>query len=239
MAKSERKLVDKYAQQQMSDIKSGLGATTADLQGQVQPAREQAGRAYGYASSKAMGLAEGEANPYATNLAVTGGISEDEAQKMETAATRGVRSVYDVLGAEAKRRAAITGGYGGSGEIAQMARQSGQRQAEAVTGAKAETARLRQTGRMAGTEMIGAQQMEGARLLTQQFGLTQDQVNVVMNQIVEAQKAGIALTQGDIELLAQMSKQPGAFSTAVGAIGQLAGAAGGVMGGLGSMGVKF
>ena len=235
MPKAERKQTTSAATQQMADVKESLGGTTKDLQTRVQPARDQATTSYGAASSAAGGLATGAANPYATNLAVTGGISEDEAQKMETTATRGVSSVYDVLGAEAKRKAAITGGYGGSGEIAQMARQASQKQAEALTTSQANIAGLRQSGRVSGAGMIGQQQIAGAQMLTQQYGLSAEQAQAVMDQIIKAQATGAQLTQGDIELLAQMSKQPGGFMTGIGAIGSLAGAAGSVMTGLGGL----
>ena len=235
MPKAERKATTTAATKQMADIKESLGGTTRDLQTQVQPAREQAGAALGAASSAAGGLATGAANPYATNLAITGGITDDEAQSMETAATRGVSSVYDVLGAEAKRKAAITGGYGGAGEISQMARQAGQKQAEAITGAKSAVAGMRQSGRVSGAGMVGQQQTAGAQLLTQQYGLTAEQSNAVMEQIIRAQTAGEQLTQGDIDLLAQMSKQPGGFMTAMGAIGSLAGGVGGLLTGIGGM----
>jgi len=237
MPKAERKQTTAAATQQMTDIKESLGGTTRDLQTQAQPAREQATQSFGAAQGAASGLATGAANPYATNLAVTGGISEDEAQKMETTATRGVSSVYDVLGAEAKRKAAITGGYGGSGEIAQMARQAGQKQAEALTTSQANIAGIRQRGREAGAGMVSQQQIAGAQMLTQQYGLSAEQAQAVMDQIIKAQATGAQLTQGDIDLLAQMSKQPGGFMTGLSAVGSLASAAGSVMTGLGGLGV--
>ena len=232
MAKKERRMVDKAATQQMEDIKTEIGGTTEDLKAQVPAARVQATESYGAAKGAASGLASGTANPYATNLAVTGGISEDEAQKMETTATRGVRSVYDVLGAEAKRKSAITGGYGGGGEISQMARQAGQKQAEALTDVDARIAGIRQGGREAGAGMIGQQQISGAQMLTQQYGLSAEQANFVQEQILKAQATGMQLTQGDIELLAQMSKQPGAITGGLQTAGQVMSGVGSLVSGL-------
>lgn len=83
-------------------------------------------------------------------MAQTGGISESDADAMRRAATRGVTSTYDVLSNEANRRRAVTGGYGGTGEISQMARQVGQKAAEATTDVNARIAGLQQTGRLAG-----------------------------------------------------------------------------------------
>ena len=234
MAKTERKLVDKYSQEQMGDIKGKFGAITGEAESQLPGAKgnvagtraEALGAARGLAEGTsnpyAKQLAEGTANPYATGLATTGGISEDEAQAMETAATRGVRSVYDVLGAEAKRKQAITGGYGGAGEISQMARHAGQVSAEAGTDARARIAGLRQQGKVsgaglitqgqtAGAEMYGRDKVAGAQLLQQQFGLDQNQSNTLMDYILKAQSTGIQLTQQDVAFLAEMSKQKSRF----------------------------
>jgi hypothetical protein len=234
MPKGERKQVDSAANTNMAQIQSGLlGTTQSTLQSEQPAAQAQATSAYGTASSGASNLASGTANPYATNLAVTGGISDQDAQKMETTATRGVRSVYDVLGAEAKRKQAITGGYGGSGEIAQMARQSGQKQAEALTTADANIASIRQQGQIAGSGQVGQQQIAGVQNLTQQYGLSAQQAQSVMDQLIKAQTSGAQLTQGDIDLLAQMSKEPSALSGALGNIGQIAGIGAGLAAGIG------
>lgn len=235
MAKKERKLVDKYAQEQMGDIKTAVGGTVAEAQSQLPGAKARAEESGGRASTAAGELALGTANPYATKLAVTGGISEDEAQAMETAATRGVRSVYDVLGAELQRKQAITGGYGGGGETARMARQAGQVAAEAGTDARARIAALRQGGRVAGAGLYSQDRIAGAQLLTQQYGLNLDQSNAVMDMILKAQATGIQLTQNDIAFLAEMSKQKSGFGAVAEGIGQVAGGVGGLIGGIGAL----
>lgn len=281
MPKGERKKAVKQIEEQIPEIKSAIGGTTAEAQGQLPGAKERASTAYDAASGAAAGLddtganlaagkefgtanpyatslAGGTANPYATNLAITGGISEDEAQAMETAATRGVRSVYDVLGAEAQRKKAITGGYGGAGEISQMARQAGQASAEAGTDARARIAGIRQGGRVSGAGMVGEQQISGsaqigdlmktgaglssqgriagAQLLTQQYGLAQDQANYIMDYILKAQATGIQLTQQDIAMMVEISKQKGTFGAIAEGIGQIGGAVGGILGGIGGLG---
>jgi hypothetical protein len=236
MPKGEREKASNLAAQQMEDIKSSLGPTIERLGADYTTGSDRAARAHSVAAAYSENLAGGEANPFATNLAVTGGISDDEAQAMETSATRGVRSVYDVLGAEAQRRQAITGGYGGAGELSQMARQSGQRQAEAVTGAKAATAGLRQTGRISGAGMVGQQQIAGAQLLTQQYGLSAQQAQAVMDQILQAKIAGLQLTQGDIAIIAELSKQPGGLGGALGNLGGMMGGAGSLLKGLAGLG---
>ena len=267
MAKEERKLVDKYAQQNMKDIEKSIGGTVTEAQSQLPGAKEQAASSYQKAVGAATGLAEGggpqneyiaalaggTANPYATSLATTGGVSDDEAQAMETSATRNVRSVYDVLGAEANRRAAITSGYGGTGGISRMARQAGQVASEAGTDARARIAQLRQGGRTAGAGLVTEQNIQGAKLrgddlqrgsteriagaqlLTQQYGLSQEQSNAVMDMILKAQATGIQLTQQDIAFLAEMSKQKSGFGAVVEGFGQVAGGVGGLLTGVGGL----
>ncbi len=91
-----------------------------------------------------------------------GGILPGEEDVMLRSATRGVAGVYDVLGNEANRRIATTGGQGGGGQLARMARQAGQVQAEATTGARAEIAGIRQTGRIAGVQGLGGAETDFA-----------------------------------------------------------------------------
>jgi hypothetical protein len=256
MPKKEREIAREDIRGNIPKVEADIGAITGEAKSQLPGAKEDLAASRGAATGAATGLGtdpmlsrftSGEANPFATSLATTGGISPDEAQAMETAATRGVRSVYDVMGAEAQRKRAITGGYGGGGEFAQIARQSGQKQAEAITDARARIAGLRQGGRIAGSEQVGdlmktgagltsQERVVGAQLLTQQYGISQDQSNAVMDMILKATATGAQLTQNDIAMMVELSKQKGTFGAVAEGVGQVGGAVGGILTGVGGLG---
>jgi len=84
-----------------------------------------------------------------------GGVTPEEEAAMIRSTTRGTSRLYDTLSTEAARRTAVTGGYGGQGELAKLGRQSAQQQAEDITKAKAAVAGMRQTGRIAGVQGLG------------------------------------------------------------------------------------
>ena len=254
MPKKERELARGHIEEQIPETKAAIGGTVAEAQSQLPGAKERAAATFGAATGAAGGLGDpsnllaagkafGELNPYATGLATTGGISDEEAQAMETAATRGVRSVYDVLGAEVARKGAITGGYGGAGEAAQMARQAGQVSAEAGTGARAKIAEVRQAGKISGAGMVSEQQMTGAdlvnkgqiagaQLLTEQYKISQDQSNAVMDMILKAQATGITLSQADVAMMVELSKQKGTFGAVAEGVGQVGEGVGAVLAGI-------
>lgn len=83
-------------------------------------------------------------------LAKTGGIDDPTADAMRRQTASGVASVYSTLGSNMVRKNAAQGFGGGGGETAQMARQLGNTQGEALTGVNAEIGKLRQTGTIAG-----------------------------------------------------------------------------------------
>lgn len=80
----------------------------------------------------------------------TGGFSPEEEGAFRRHATSGVGATYKVMASDLARRNAITGGYSGGGETAQMARQMAQEAARAGTGAEVELASQKRAGRVAG-----------------------------------------------------------------------------------------
>jgi hypothetical protein len=188
MSKSERN----QTYSNLEDVYSSLSGLSSSLTGQYAGLTGQTSDAYSGASSAA------------SDLATTGGISDEDASKMERTASRGVKSVYDVASNEAKRKAAITGGYGGTGALAQMARQSGQKQAESITDTQSAIAGLRQQGKIAGTSN-----------LTNLYGLSSDQASDVMNGIINSGNASTST----LNLLSQLSSQPGTWSKILGSLG--------------------
>lgn len=188
MSKSERN----QTYSNLEDVYSSLSGLSSSLTGQYTGLTGQTSDAYSGASSAA------------SDLATTGGISDEDASKMERTASRGVKSVYDVASNEAKRKAAITGGYGGTGALAQMARQSGQKQAESITDTQSAIAGLRQQGKIAGTSN-----------LTNLYGLSSDQASDVMKGIISS---GSASTD-TLKMLSELSSQPGTWSKILGSLG--------------------
>jgi hypothetical protein len=174
-------------------------------------------------------------------LAETGGVSPEEAGAMTRRATRGVTSIYDVLSAEAARRRTITGGYGGESEIARLARQSAEKAAEATTGAEAEVAKMRQTGRLEGVRGLAGLTTEEAAgrraavtsltgLETSVAGgvraaaqLSVDQQIATGTEILKRIQLGQQVSESDLSLLSDLSKQPGVFNSIIGAVGAGAG----------------
>jgi hypothetical protein len=94
-----------------------------------------------------------EADVY-RSFATTGGYTPEQEAAYMRQATRGARDVYDVLGQEAQRRRALTGGFGG-GDISQMARQASQATAEAATKARLGLEEEERTRRLAGAAGLG------------------------------------------------------------------------------------
>jgi hypothetical protein len=84
------------------------------------------------------------------DLISSGGISDATAAAMQRQAVSGVSSLYGTLNNQQQRTQAATGGQGGGGQTAEMARQLGQSEANAVTGVNAQVGQLRQQGTEAG-----------------------------------------------------------------------------------------
>lgn len=188
MSKSERNQV--YSGYE--DVLSSLSGLSSSLTGQYSELTGQTSSAYTSASDAAK------------SLALTGGISDEDAAKMERTASRGVKSAYDVASNEAKRKAAITGGYGGLGAISQMARQSGQKQAESITDTQSAIAGLRQQGKIAGTSN-----------LSNLYGLSSQQSSNVLNSLLQSQ----SLSLSDLQLMQGLASQPGTWSKILGSLG--------------------
>lgn len=99
------------------------------------------------------------------DLISSGGISDATAAAMQRQAVSGVGSVYGTLENQLNRTRAATGGQGGGGEEAQMARQLSSQEANAVTGVNAQVGQLRQQGTEAG--LAGASNLTAAQAAAQ------------------------------------------------------------------------
>jgi hypothetical protein len=99
------------------------------------------------------------------NLISSGGISDATTAAMQRQATSGVSNIYGVLGQNLARNKSVTGGEGGGGETAQMARQLSGAESNAVTGVNAEVGQLRQQGTEAG--LSGASNLAASQAAAQ------------------------------------------------------------------------
>jgi hypothetical protein len=99
------------------------------------------------------------------NLISSGGISDATAAAMQRQAVSGVGSLYGTLNNQQQRTQAATGGQGGGGQTAEMARQLGQSEASAITGVNADVGQLRQQGTEAG--LSGASNLAASQAAAQ------------------------------------------------------------------------
>lgn len=183
------------------------------------------------------------------SLADTGGISEDTANAMRRQTASGVQSVYATAGANLARQKATQPGGGGGGETAEMARQVAQEQAKGVTGVNAQIGQLRQQGTIAGLEGIGnvnraqqdlasgaaQQKIQAAGGLQQLYSSDPGYVHDLLQNIQQEYATTGQLSEQNANIMQEISKQPGLFSTimgSVGAVGSLAGGVGGLISGV-------
>lgn len=99
------------------------------------------------------------------DLISSGGISDATAAAMQRQSVSGVGSVYGTLKQQLQNTQARTGGQGGGGETAQMARQLSQQEANAVTGVTSNVGQLRQQGTETG--LSGASSLTAAQAAAQ------------------------------------------------------------------------
>lgn len=99
------------------------------------------------------------------NLISSGGISDATQAAMQRQATSGVSSLYGTLNAQQQRTQAMTGGQGGGGQTAEMARNLAQQESNAITGVNSQVGQLRQQGTEAG--LSGASSLAAAQAAAQ------------------------------------------------------------------------
>jgi hypothetical protein len=140
-----------------TDAASGLSATGGYAQPQLNALEAQEQGNLGGLDPTALSKLSGQYQ----DLISSGGISDATQAAMQRQAVSGVSSLYGTLGRQQQRTQAVTGGQGGGGEIAQMARQLAQQEANAVTGVNAQVGQLRQQGTEAG--LAGASGLQSAQ----------------------------------------------------------------------------
>jgi len=197
------------------------------------------------------------------DLISSGGISDATQAAMQRQATSGVGSIYGILSQQQERNKAVTGGEGGGGETAEMARQLSQQESNAITGVNAEVGQLRQQGTEAG--LAGASNLASSQAAAQNaaaniFGSTLGGVaggsqygasllsglggTTVSGALGSAAglgnlyATGLGAEQGFLGNAAGVANKPanpGLFGQILGSVGPIAGGVGGLLKGIGSL----
>lgn len=171
-------------------------------------------------------------------LAETGGIDEAGATAMRNRSAQGVKGVYDTLSDQARRTSSATGGFGGNigSTISQLARQSGNAQATAITGVDASIAGLRQAGTVAGLgggagleSSVAAGRRAGVSGTAGLYGQESTNTSAALGQILENLRTTGSLTNQDLAILEQISQRPCAFGNILAGIKTIGGAGAGVI----------
>ena len=188
------------------------------------------------------------------DLISSGGISDATAAAMQRQAVSGVGSIYGTLENQLNKTRAATGGQGGGGEEAQMARQLSQQEANAITGVNAQVGQLRQQGTEAG--LSGMSNLEAAQAQAQNAaaqtlsgtslgiaggesglaGLTASQLDAVQSAALQAQQEQYLGEQGFLGSMSGIANAQqgigGNILSAGNMLGNLAGGVGKLLAGL-------
>jgi hypothetical protein len=146
------------------------------------------------------------------NFAETGGFSPSDETTFLNRATRGVSGTYNVLADAAKRRMAASGGLGTGGELPTLARHSAQDVASANTDAMASL-----------KQQENANKMQGLAGTTNLFDTTTNQVTAQGKQVLDALGLKYNTEEEAGRLLAELSKNKGAFDSTLAGISTLTG----------------
>lgn len=156
------------------------------------------------------------------SFADTGGISDTDKNDLLHSATTGVANTYDVLRQQAEQNARATGsGAGLRASLSQLARHSGQDQAEATIAARSALIGQRNQNQLAGLGGLGNVGGAFGNLGTSQGA-----------QALQALQQKYGTIQNSNAQLADLSNTPGVFDNIM-KVGQLATGAAGAAAGLG------
>jgi hypothetical protein len=139
----------------------GVSATGGYAQPQLNTLESQEATNLGGLDPTALNALSGQYQ----DLISSGGISDATAAAMQRQAVSGVGSIYGTLNQQQQRTQAVTGGQGGGGQTAEMARQLAGSEANAVTGVNAQVGQLRQQGTEAG--LSGASNLAASQAAAQ------------------------------------------------------------------------
>lgn len=250
MSKSQQKSTYNTASGQVQTNTSNEAAANAQLQGVLGTAQQNTSNLYpaitgGYGDVYSTGGYDPGAlttiTNDATNLATTGGVTPAQVGALQDESAAAAASAYKTAGAEAQRRAAITGGYGEGGAIdAYMARQASNAGSAAAQQAIGTITPMIQQGEIAGAGILNTtqQNMAANKLAalggtSNIYGLNDAQVTATLNQILTNYNQTGQLNANDIKIMAEIANsQKGLGANLLNIIQTLGGVASGIMGSL-------
>lgn len=238
MSKSQNQAVSNSANnlaatsgQQLSNVVGGLGSQQTGVQsGMQQPSFNSAYGAYNTATTT------GGYDPtqYANTLggynamASTGGFTPAQETAYMDQATSGVTNTGNVLASQLAQSKAKTGGLGGGGEAAQMARQLEQTQAGAEQGAAVNLNQQINANKLAGLGgSAGLQASQAGNKLAAAGGLSSlyntatGQITALGNQILQMYGIDSSNQQAALAALTNLATQSGSSQGILGNIGQV------------------
>lgn len=189
------------------------------------------------------GATLGSAGKTYQNFADTGGFSDADKTNYLNRATSGVTNTGTALEHQAQLARSKSGGAGTGGEIAQIARQLGQTQADATNQAQMQLNQQINANRLAGASGLvntGQAQTDVAKAHSLLFDANTGAASELGKQILQAYGIQYQTENQATQLLAQMANNPGILDTIAkvggmvggGIAGAMSGGATGVMGGI-------
>lgn len=195
-------------------------------------ARQQKAQGFGGGGGETAEMARQAANTQGT--AITG-VNAEIGKLRQTGTIAGLGGLSNVeSGAAAGQREAVAGEAGFAGA------QAGNKLAAQNTAQNLETSKATNTlsASQANQELAtGAaqQKIQAAGGLANLYSANPGYVTSMVQAILQSQATTGQLTNEQNQIMQEISKQPGVFSTMMGTLAQLGGAAGGVMTGIGSL----
>lgn len=173
------------------------------------------------------------------NLASTGGFTPAQSNAYMDQATSGVTNTYNTLAAQLAQNKAKTGGLGGSGEQAQMARQLAQTQASAEQGAAVNLNQLKTSNMLSGlggSSSLQASQagnkLSAASGLSGLYNTATGQITAQGNQILQAMGLNFSNQAEALQALTKLATSPSSSQGILGNIAEIGGMAMGAISGI-------
>ena len=223
MAKSDQKQARASAQTTSQQAQQQLAPV---IQGNQQQQQVDLGRATEQYGAANQGL--NSAGKTYQNFADTGGFDEAAKTNYLNRATSGVTNTGTALEQQAQQMRSKSGGAGTGGQVAQIARQLGQTQADATNQAQMNLNQQINANKLAGASGLTDVAKAHSMLFDENTGAASD----LGKQVLAAYGIQYQTEAQANQILAQLATTPGIFDN----IMRVAGVAGGIMEGAASMG---
>lgn len=215
-ARSQAQATSQQAQQQLAPV----------IQGNQQQQQVNLGRATEQYNAANQGL--GSAGKTYQNFADTGGFDEAAKTNYLNRATSGVTNTGTALEQQAQQMRSKSGGAGTGGQVAQIARQLGQTQADATNQAQMNLNQQINANKLAGAAGVTDVAKAHSMLFDENTGAASD----LGKQVLAAYGIQYQTEAQANQILAELARTPGIFDN----IMRVAGVAGGIMTGAANLG---